>query len=98
MQTARGYLGSRVFAYTLRSVGAIMAAIGVPGVVFLVVRHAAGSGYNITSGTVHLGRLYPVGLAAFCLLAAVGLGFFYVGLRRLAYPGSLAWRLTRFRR
>ncbi|HEV2301413.1 MAG TPA: hypothetical protein VGR91_07575 [Stellaceae bacterium] len=94
----RSYFRNRTFAYTLRSVGAIMAAIGVPGVVFLAVRHAAGSGYNITDVAVHLGRLYPAALAVFGLLALVGLGLFYLGLRRLAYPGSLVWRLTRLRR
>ena len=74
-----------------------MAAIGVPAVVFLVVRHAAGVGYNITDNPVHLGRLYPVVLGLFGVLAWIGL-IFYLGLRRLAQPGSLAWRLMRLRR
>ena len=87
----------RAFAYTLRSVGAIMAAIGAPAVIFLVVRHAAGAGYNITDSPVHLGRLYAVVLSVFGLLTLIGFGFFWFGLRRLAYPGSFIYRLTRLR-
>lgn len=97
MRSKLRYIQDRTYAYTLRSVGAIMAAIGVPAVLFLVAHRAAGAGYNITNSPVHLGRLYWVALAVFGVLAGVGLLFFFLGLRRLAYPGSLAWRLTRLR-
>ncbi|HVH75216.1 MAG TPA: hypothetical protein VM755_09905 [Stellaceae bacterium] len=74
-----------------------MAGIGVPAFLFLVAPRASGAGYNITGGPVHLGQLYWVALAAFGLLAGIGLLFFYLGLRRLARLGSLASRLTRLR-
>ena len=97
MRSKLRYIQDRTYAYTLRSVEAIMAAIGVPAVLFLVAHRAAGAGYNITNSPVHIGRLYWVALAVFGALAGVGLLFFFLGLRRLAYPGSLAWRLTRLR-
>lgn len=98
MWRAGSYIYHSSFAYTVRGVGAVMAAIGVPAVAFLVERHVSGAGYNITNGAVHLGRLYYPMLAVFGLLALAGLLLFWFGLYRLAVPGTLAWRLTRLRR
>ena len=92
-----GGYGDRTFAYTIRAVGGFIAVGGLAGVAFFVFRHATGEGFELPNGPVQLGRVYWVMLGLFGLLAACGLAFFFYGLRRLASPGSLAWRLTRFR-
>lgn len=88
---------SRSLAYAMRGVGAIVSAVSIPAVIFFVAHDLTGTGYEITNARVELGGLYPIVLGVFVVLAVVGLGLFYYGLRRLAYPGTLVYRLTRFR-
>jgi hypothetical protein len=91
------HLQDRSLAYVMRGVGAIISAVSVPAVIYFLAHRVTGHGYDITNVPVQLGGLYPIVLGVFSLLAAVGLGLFYYGLRRLSYPGTLVYRLTHFR-